>query len=174
MREVYVTVFSFLMIPFLIASVDAQTLGVDVHVGDLKDIEDSKYRASGVTVVRNAEGDLISVVKVDAARYLDDPLVDKFLTEAPSSTLMKKGTLGTDTISHYRVVVEYMNPFCSEILFEVPGFNDKCNWYRSVFSTLFMLEDEGEEHTIFRGLNHNFMVKSGFDVKTFWDVFIRD
>ena len=64
------------MIPVLISSVNAQTLNIDVHVGDLKDIEESKYKASGVTVTRNAEGELISVVRVDASRYFDDPIVD--------------------------------------------------------------------------------------------------
>ena len=67
-----------------------------------------------------------------------------------------------------------MNPVCSEILFDVPGFNDKCDWYQSVFSTLFMIADEEVEYTIFRGLNHNFIVKSGYDITTYWDIFTRD
>ena len=36
-----------------------------------------------------------------------------------------------------------MNPLCSETLFDVPGFNDECDWYQAVFSTLFMIEYEG-------------------------------
>ena len=174
MKKIYIVIFLVLIIPVLVSTVNAQTLHVDVHVGDLKDIEESKYKASGVTIVRNAEGELISVVKVDAARYLDHPIIDEYLTTAPTATLIKKGMLGTDTVSHHRVVVGYMNPVCSETLFEIPGFNDKCDWYQAVFSTLFMIEDEGMEYQMFRGLNHNFIVKSGYDLTTYWDIFSRD
>ena len=174
MKKIYIVIFLVLIIPVLVSTVNAQTLHVDVHVDDLKDIEESKYKASGVTITRNAEGELISVVKVDAARYLDHPIIDEYLTTAPTATLIKKGMLGTETVSHYRVVVGYMNPVCSEILFDVPGFNDKCDWYQSVFSTLFMIEDDEVEYTVFRGLNHNFIVKSGYDITTYWDVFTRD
>ena len=175
MKKIYIIIFSVLIIPVLVSTVNAQTLDVDVHVGDLKDIEESKYKASGVTIVRNAEGELISVVKVDASRYLDNPIIDQYLiTENPSVSLVKKGMLGVDTISHYRVVVDYMNPVCSETLFEIPGFNDECDWYQAVFSTLFMIEHEGMEYQMFRGLNHNFIVKSGYDLTTYWDIFSRD
>ena len=44
-------------------------------------IGESKYKASGVSVLRNSDGELISVVRVDATRYLDDPIVDKFLNK---------------------------------------------------------------------------------------------
>ena len=175
MKKVYIVIFTVLMIPVLISSVNAQTLNIDVHIGDLKDIEESKYKASGITTIRNIEGELISVVRVDASRYLDDPIIDQYLvTENPYVSLVKRGMLGADTISHYRVVVDYMNPVCSETLFEIPGFNDECDWYQAVFSTLFMIEHEGMEYQMFRGLNHNFIVKSGYDLTTYWDVFSRD
>ena len=175
MKKIYIIIFSVLIIPVLVSTVNAQTLDVDVHVGDLKDIEESKYKASGVTITRNAEGELISVVKVDAARYLDHPIVDEYLmTENPNVTLVKKGMLGKDTVTHYRVVAEYFNPNCSEISFDVPGFNDKCDWYQPVFSTYFIITDEEVEHTVFRGLNHNFIVKSGYGSTTYWDIFTRD
>lgn len=174
MKKIYAIIFVVLIIPVLVSTVNAQTLQVDVDLDELKDIEESKYKASGITTIRNIEGELISVVRVDASRYLDHPIIDEYLTTAPTATLIKKGMLGTDTVSHYRVVVGYMNPVCSEILFGVPGFNDKCDWYQSVFSTLFMIADEEVEHTIFRGLNHNFIVKSGYDITTYWDVFTRD
>ena len=174
MKKIYAVIFVVLIIPVLVSTVNAQILQVEVDLDELKDIEESKYKASGITTMRNAEGELISVVKVDASRYLDDPIIDEYLTTAPTATLIKKGMLGTDAVSHYRIVVGYMNPDCSEILFDVPGFNDKCDWYQSVFSTLFMIADEEVEHTIFRGLNHNFIVKSGYDITTYWDVFTRD
>ena len=175
MKKIYIIIFSVLIIPVLVSTVNAQTLDVDVHVGDLKDIEESKYKASGITTIRNIEGELISVVRVDASRYLDDPIIDQYLvTENPYVSLVKRGMLGADTISHYRVVVDYMNPVCSETLFEIPGFNDECDWYQAVFSTLFMIEHEGMEYQMFRGLNHNFIVKSGYDLTTYWDIFSRD
>ena len=174
MKKIYAVIFVVLIIPVLVSTVNAQILQVEVDLDELKDIEESKYKASGITTMRNAEGELISVVKVDASRYLDHPIIDEYLTTAPTATLIKKGMLGTDAVSHYRIVVGYMNPDCSEIIFDVPGFNDKCDWYQSVFSTLFMIADEEVEHTIFRGLNHNFIVKSGYDITTYWDVFTRD
>ena len=174
MKKIYAIIFVVLIIPVLVSTVNAQILQVDVD--ELKDIEESKYKASGVTITRNAEGELISVVKVDAARYLDHPIVDEYLmTENPNVALVKKGMLGKDTVTHYRVIAEYFNPNCSEISFDVPGFNDKCDWYQSVFSTLFIIiTDKEVEHTVFRGLNHNFIVKSGYDTTTYWDIFTRD
>ena len=175
MKKIYIVIFLVLIIPVLVSTVNAQTLHVDVHLDDLKDIEESKYKASGITTIRNIEGELISVVRVDASKYLDDPIIDQYLvTENPSVSLVKRGMLGADTISHYRVVVDYMNPVCSEGLFENPGFNDECDWYQAVFSTLFMIEHEGMEYQMFRGLNHNFIVKSGYDLTTYWDIFSRD
>ena len=175
MRQIHIIIFSVLMIPFLISSVNAQSLNVDVSLDGMEDIEESKYRASGVTVTRNADGQLISVTKVDAQRYLDHPIVDQYLnTENPSVTLVNKGTLGTDNITHYRVVVEYYNPVCSETVFDTPGFNDECNWRQSVFSTMFGITYEGYEYIVFKGLNHNFVIKSGYDLVTYWDIFTRN
>ena len=175
MKKIYAVIFVVLIIPVLVSTVNAQTLQVDVNLDELKDIEESKYKASGITTIRNIEGELISVVRVDASRYLDNPIIDQYLiSEEPSVSLVKRGMLGADTISHYRVVVDYMNPLCSETLFEIPGFNDECDWYQAVFSTLFMIEHEGIEYQMFRGLNHNFIVKSGYDLTTYWDVFSRD
>ena len=175
MKKMHIILFAVLTVPILVSTVNAQSLQVKVNLDGMEDIEESKYRASGITILRNAEGDLISVVGVDAQRYLDHPIVDEYLVEDnPTVTLVKKGMLGTNTVSHYRVVAEYTNPVCSEILFVTPGFNDKCDWYQAVFSTLFMIEHEGMEYQMFRGLNHNFIVKSGYDLTTYWDIFSRD
>ncbi len=174
MKKTYVVIFIILILPILVSSIHAQKLDIGVHIGELEDIDESKYRASGVSIVRDSQGELISVVKVNASRYLDNPIVDKFLIEAPTSSLIKKGTLEDQTISHYRVVAEYTNPICSETIFEIPGFYNECEWYQSVFGTSFMLEDEKIIHTVFRGLNHVFIVKSGYDVTTYWDIFTRD
>jgi len=174
MKKSYMVIFVVLMIPVLVSTVNAQTLDVDVHMGDMKDIEESKYKASGITISRNAGGELVSVVRVDASRYLDHPIIDEYLDTAPSVTLVKKGMLGGDTITHYRVIAEFTNPVCTERHFQVPGFNDACNWYHSAFSTLFGITYEDYEYQVFRGLNHSFIVKSGYEVRTYWDVFTRE
>ena len=49
-----------LIIPISGTNVFAQTLYTEAYVGQLKDIEDSKYRASAVTIIRNENGELIS------------------------------------------------------------------------------------------------------------------
>jgi len=174
MEKKYIIIFVVLMIPVLVSTVNAQTLEVDVHMGDMKDIEESKYKASGVTISRNAEGELISVVRVDASRYLEHPIIDEYLDTAPSVTLVKKGMLGGDTVTHYRVIAEFTNPVCTERHFQVPGFNDTCNWHHNAFSTLFGITYEDYVYQVFRGLNHNFIVKSGYEVTTYWDVFTRE
>jgi hypothetical protein len=175
MNKILIGVFIIFIIPVLVSTVNAQTLQVGIDIDGMEDIEESKYRASGVSVTRNAEGVLISVVKVDAARYLDHPIVDEYLiTENPSVTLVKKGMLGKDTVTHYRVVAEYTNPDCTKIIFDTPGFNDRCDWHQSVFSSLFGITHDGYEYIVFKGLNHNFLVKSGYDVTTYWDIFTRD
>ena len=76
MEKKLILIFVVLVIPIMILAGNAQSLQVDIDVDGMKDIEESKYRASGITVVRNAEDQLISVVKVDAQRYLDHPIVD--------------------------------------------------------------------------------------------------
>ena len=79
MEKKLILIFVVLVIPIMILAGNAQSLQVDIDVDGMKDIEESKYRASGITVVRNAEDQLISVVKVDAQRYLDHPIVDEYL-----------------------------------------------------------------------------------------------
>ena len=175
MKKMHIILFAVLTVPILVSTVNAQSLQVEVNLDGMEDIEESKYRASGITILRNAEGDLISVVGVDAQRYLDHPIVDEYLVEDnPTVTLVKKGMLGTNTVSHYRVVAEYTNPDCTKIIFDTPGFNDRCDWHQSVFSSLFGITHDGYEYIVFKGLNHNFLVKSGYDVTTYWDIFTRD
>ena len=114
-------------VPIFISQVYAQSLYVDVTVGDMDKIEESKYIASGVSVLRNSDGELISVVRVDATRYLDDPIVDEFLKSDPDY-LIKQGTINGQRVSLHEVEVEYYNPECLDRIFDVPGYNDECNW----------------------------------------------
>ena len=163
-----------LFVPIFISQVYAQSLYVDVTVGDMDKIGESKYKASGVSVLRNSDGELISVVRVDATRYLDDPIIDKFLKSDPNY-LIKQGTINGERVSLHEVEVEYYNPECLDRIFEVPGLNDECNWYHRAFVTMLGINDEqGESYTIFRGLNHVYTIKSLDDVTTTWHIITRD
>jgi len=163
-----------LIIPLSVTNAFAQTVYTETRIGELKDIEDSKYRASAVSVIRNAGGELISLTKTDASRYLDDNILDEFLNSKPEY-LLKQGKLNEQNVSLYSFKVEYTNQKCSDKIFDVPGFNDRCNWYHRAFSTILGVTDtDGVEHTLFRGLNHAQVIKSEQDVTIFWNVFIRD
>ncbi len=74
---------SICIIPISVLQADA-TLYVDASIADMEKIKDSKYKASAVSIIRNAEGELMSVVRVEASRYLDDPIVDQFLNSDPN------------------------------------------------------------------------------------------
>jgi len=161
-------------VPIFISQVYAQSLYVDVTVGDMDKIEESKYIASGVSVLRNSDGELISVVRVDATRYLDDPIIDKFLKSDPDY-LIKQGTINGQRVSLHKVEVDYYNPECLDRIYEVPGYNDECNWYHRAFvTTLGITDEQGESHMVFRGLNHVYTVKSLNDVATIWHIITKD
>ena len=167
--QILILVMVFLL-PICISQVYAQSLYVDVTVGDMDKIEKSKYIASGVSVLRNSDGGLVSVVRVDATRYLDNPIVDVFLNSNPDF-LIKQGTINDERVRLHEVEVSYNNPECLEKVFDVQGYNDACNWYHRAYVTMLGINDEeGESHTIFRGLNHVFTVKSLDDVTTTWHI----
>ena len=159
-----------LVVPICISQVYAQSLYVDVSVGDMDPIEESKYRATGISVLRNSDGGLISVVRVDATRYLNDPVVDRFLKSNPDY-LVKQGTINGERVSLHKVEVDYNNPECLTNLYQIPGYSDPCEYYHRAFVTMLGINDEeGESHTIFRGLNHVYTVKSLDDVTTIWHI----
>ena len=120
------------------------TKKLTILVGDMDKIEESKYIASGVSVLRNSDGELISVVRVDATRYLDDPIIDKFLKSDPDY-LIKQGTINGERVSLHKVEVDYNNPDCLDRTFEVAGYNDECNWYHRAFVTMLGINDEQGE-----------------------------
>ena len=159
-----------LVVPICISQVYAQSLYVDVSVGDMDPIEESKYRATGISVLRNSDGGLISVVRVDATRYLNDPVVDRFLKSNPDY-LVKQGTINGERVSLHKVEVDYNNPECLTNLYQIPGYSDPCEYYHRAFVTMLGINyEEGESHTIFRGLNHVYTVKSLDDVTTIWHI----
>jgi len=162
-----------LIVPICISQVYAQTLYVDARVGDMDKIDESKYKVSGVSIVRNSNGELVSVIRFDAARYLNDPIIDVFLKSDPEY-LIKQGTINDQKVTLHEVEVEYNNPECLTETFQVPGYSDPCEYYHRAFVTILGInDDKGESHTIFRGLNHAYTVKSLDDVTTIWHIITR-
>ena len=174
MKKIHILLLlTILVIPICVSQVYAQTLYVDSRIGDMDKIDESKYRATGVSILRNSDGELISVVRVDATRYLDDPIVDRFLKSNPDF-LIKQGTVNGERVSLHKVEVDYNNPECLTDVFQVPGYSNPCEYYHRAYVTMLGINDDrGESHTIFRGLNHVYTVKSLDDVTTIWHIITR-
>ena len=150
----------------------AQSLYVDVSEGKLIKIKDSKYIASSINVLRNSDGDLISVVKTDASRYLLDPKTDQFLDLYP---IFKEGILNEKNIEMRQISVEYNYQDCIQEMYNVPGYSEQCNWYhRAHVTSLGITDNVGEPFEIFRGLNHSYIVKPEDTVTSFWTIIRSD
>ena len=150
----------------------AQSLYVDVSEGELIKIKDSKYVASSINVLRNSNGDLISVVKTDASRYLLDPKTDQFLDMYP---IFKEGVLNGKNIEMRQISVEYSYQECIQEMYDVPGYSEQCNWYhRAHVTSLGITDNVGEPFEIFRGLNHSYIVKPEDTVTSFWTIIRSD
>ena len=150
----------------------AQSLYVDVSEGKLIKIKDSKYIASSINVLRNSDGDLISVVKTDASRYLLDPKTDQFLDMYP---IFKEGVLNGKNIEMRQISVEYSYQECIQEMYNVPGYSEQCNWYhRAHVTSLGITDNVGEPFEIFRGLNHSYIVKPEDTVTSFWTIIRSD
>ena len=150
----------------------AQSLYVDVSEGELIKIKDSKYVASSINVLRNSNGDLISVVKTDASRYLLDPKTDQFLDMYP---IFKEGVLNGKNIEMRQISVEYNYQECIQEMYDVPGYSDQCDWYhRAHVTSLGITDNVGEPFEIFRGLNHSYIVKPEDTVTSFWTIIRSD
>ncbi len=163
-----------IVIPIFVVVGNAQMLYVDARVGDLNDIRESKYMASAVTVVRNSDGELISVTRADATRYLDNAIIDRFL-EGHEENVVKRGIINQQTVSMYQIAVEYDALECLEKVFDVPGYSDECSWYHRAFVTMLsVLDEKGEQREIFRGLNHVFPVQSLDQITSFWTILVKD
>ena len=79
-----------------------QSLYVNPDEDNLIKIKDSKYFASSINVLRNSNGDLISVVKTDASKYLPNPITDQFIDTLP---IVKEGIFNAKNIEMRQVEV---------------------------------------------------------------------
>ena len=160
------------IITVLSTSAYAQSLYVDAHTGELKKITDSKYLASNISVLRNADGELISVVKSDASRYLPKSITDEYLDTLP---VLKKGTVNGQNLSMMQVTVEYNYEKCLTDVYQVPGYDQQCNWYHRPFITSLAVNDEnGDRFELFRGLNHSYSVRPSDSVTSHWTIIRTD
>lgn len=155
---------------FSIFSVNAfgQLLYVNPDEDELIEIKDSKYVASSINVLRNSNGELISVVISNASKYLPNPITDQFLDTLP---IVKQGMLDQKNIEMRQITAEYDYQKCITETYQVPGYTDQCNWYHRAYVTSLGVTDEnGERFEIFRGLNHSYTIKPGDSVTTLWSI----
>ncbi len=150
----------------------AQSLYVNPDEDSLIKIKDSKYFASSINVLRNSNGELISVVKTEASKYLPNPITDQFINTLP---IMKEGIVNTKNIEMRQVEVNYNYEKCITEMYQVPGYSDQCNWYHRAYVTSLGINNEkGERFEIFRGLNHSYTVKPSDSVTSFWTIIRSD
>ena len=150
----------------------AQSVYVNPTEDKLKNIENSKYVASSINVLRNSNGELISVVKTDASRYLPYSITDQFLETQP---IIKEGILNGKNIEMRQISVDYDYQNCITETYQIPGYSEQCNWYhRAYVTSLAINNDKGERFEIFRGLNHSYTIKPSDSVTSFWTIIRSD
>ena len=154
------------------SGVFAQSLYIDKDELEMEKIQNSKYIASNISIIRNSSGELISVVKTEASTYLPKSITDKFLDTLPE---MKKGSMNGKNVSMMQTIVEYQYEECLGEIFQVPGYDKQCDWYHRPYITNLAVNDEtGERFEIFRGLNHSYLVKPSYSVTDYWTIIRTD
>ena len=159
---------------FSIFSVSAfgQSLYVNPNDDNLKNIENSKYLASSINVLRNSNGELVSVVKTEASKFLPHPITDQFLDTLP---IVKEGIISERNIQMRQISVDYDYQNCISEMYDVPGYTEQCNWYHRATATILGVTDpQGVTYEIFRGLNHSYSVKPLDTVTSFWTIIRSD
>ena len=172
MRYLILIVISISLASIFSVNAFGQSLYVNPDEDNLIKIKDSKYFASSINVLRNSNGELISVVKTDASKYLPNPVTDQFIDTLP---IMKEGIFNAKNIEMRQVEVNYNYEKCITEMYQVPGYADQCNWYhRAYVTSLGINNDKGERFEIFRGLNHSYTVKPSDSVTSFWTIIRSD
>ena len=156
-----------------VTSANAEVLNVEMDTaGGLKKIDDSKYKATAISVLRNSDGELISVIKTTATRYLDKSVTDEFIDTLP---VIKKGILNGKNLEMTQVTLDYDYEKCLTEVYDVAGYSDQCNWYHRATATILGITDGiGEKYELFRGLNHSYSVKPLDSVTSYWTIIRSD
>ena len=172
MKYLILFVISISLVSIFSVNAFGQSLYVNPDEDNLIKIKDSKYFASSINVLRNSNGELISVVKTEASKYLPNPITDQFIDTLP---IMKEGIINTKNIEMRQVEVNYNYEKCITEIYQVPGYSDQCNWYHRAYVTSLGINNEkGERFEIFRGLNHSYTVKPSDSVTSFWTIIRSD
>ena len=173
MRKIaLLTILAFGVTVVFVTSANAEVLNVEIDTaGGLKKIDDSKYKATAVSVLRNSDGQLVSVIKTTATRYLDKPVTDEFIDTLP---VMKKGTLNGKNLEMRQVAIDYDYAKCLTELYDVPGYTEQCNWYHRATATILGVNSEGQSYELFRGLNHSYSIKPLDTVTSYWTIIRSD
>ena len=171
-KILFLLIFGFAFISIFAVSANAQSLYVDSEIGNMDKIKDSEYKAQAYSVLRNSDGELISVVKTVATRYLDEPITEKFLN---SLQVSKKGTIDERNIEMFEIAVDYNYEKCLTGVYPVPGYAQQCFWYHRAYVTMLAVTDEtGERSEIFRGLNNSYVVRPSDTVSSHWTIIRSD
>ena len=104
-KIILVLIFAFGFGYVFVTSADAEILDIEVSTsGDLKKINDSKYKATAISVLRDSDGQLLSVIKTSATRYLDKSITDEFIDTLP---VIKKGIFNGKNLEMTQVTLDY-------------------------------------------------------------------
>ena len=109
MRNLVLLIVCFSVLSFFSINAFGQSLYVNPDEDNLIKIKDSKYFASSINVLRNSNGELISVVKTEASRYLPNPITDQFIDTVP---IIKEGIINSKNIEMRQVEVNYNYDKC--------------------------------------------------------------
>ena len=159
---------------FSVFSVSAfgQTMFLNPSEDSLIEIENSKFTASSINVLRNSNGELVSVVKTDASKYFPAPITDEFFDMLP---VLEEKIIDKEGIEVKQVSVDYDYQKCITETYQIPGYSEQCNWYhRAHVTSLGVTSKIGEPFEIFRGLNHSYIIKPENSVTSFWTIIRSD
>jgi hypothetical protein len=122
---------------------------------ELQPIQGSKYVASALIEIRDANGNLQSVTSAHASKYLVDPIVDEFLNQYDVKEIIEKDGKRYEL---RQIVLTEEHP------------KDSYS-----FQSKLIVQDENKNKVlIFGGSNHAFLVKAG-DVSTIvWNILRLD
>jgi len=167
-KLIFVSVIVLSLISISSTNAFGQTLYVDANLGELKKIEESKYIASALSVIRNSEGELISVIETKATRYLAEPITEQYLD---TLQVIKKGTINGKNVKMMQVTVSSNFAECTSKIIQTSGYVSACNSYNRPFVTsLVVTDDKNNSYEIFRGLNHGYVLKPLETVTTHWTI----
>ena len=138
-------------------------------------IEDKNQpHAYGYNLLRNSNGELVGVIHVTAAQYLDNPLFGAFLNEQP---VIENVTIEGTQFAILVLQAEVNNhpAFC----FDQKGMgqgniHDLCFFYTftSKLDASFEVKNQKHRITAFSGLHHGFLTEGGDRINMNWTALI--